>query len=1061
MNGILLHRAHTATSLGDALAAELSGPRDDPFAADLVVVPNPATQRWLSQHLARRAGDDGRGICAGIDFVSFDGLEDRLSRSVGLPEARWRVETLTWAFLRLLDDPAPSAALDPLRRHLGGARERITTLRRIARLFERYARWRPTMVARWLEGADVDADGRPLGFDAWQPALWRLTSRLLDVDPVADDEALLAALAAAGPGLPLPPAISVFLPTRLTPLRVRLLETLAAHRRVELWLAGPVPRSVPAANPLLGRLGREAADALLPSGSLRTIVEASPRTDTLLGRLAEDLAADRPPVGAPWDEADRSVQVHSCHGLERQVEVLRDAITDLLDRDATLQPRDVVIACADLEAASPLIQAAFGLPESVRDRHPASGFRVQVADRTGAELNPLVGVLERLLRLPTSRMEGADVLDLCAQPAVAARFGFQPSDLDRLSELVARSGIRWGLSAQQRGVFGLGSLRQNTWTAGLQRMLLGIALSEDGLPTVGTTLPLDDIDSSDVVLVGALSELVSRLSRLASEFATPATLGTWVERLRRGLEWTTDARGDDAWQQAHLWAGIGRLAERGGGEAVISLAEIESLLAAEFAETPARPPFGNGSLLVCSLASVRHLPYRVVCLLGLDEGTFPRPPAHDGDDLLLRAPRPGDPDPTLQDRQLLLDAILAAGDHLIITYQGRNAATNEAVHPSAALADLLEGIEATATRADAVPITRPARLDSAHPGVVVEHPLQPFDPAYFRGPRASFDAISLRGARALAGPRRPGEESLQVPPADAITELSLADLTAFLAHPARHFLRTRTGLSLRSADREHDEVPIEPDHLQRWEIGSRIVRLARSGQPLERIAEAEWLRGTVPPAQLGSRFVDDVRAQARQVLRLLPKATAQDAAVHDVHVDVAGVRVAGRVRLQEGRLVGVEFSRLQARHRLGAWAPLVLAAAAGVDVAGALLVGRGGSFALDAPPPEAATRALAELVALYRAGLDRPLPLTPRVGEAVAEARAMGQDPFDRDIRRLDRPWEFDSDATWLMFYPTLDALTGVPNDGPITFGHPEEPRLVTALSRTLWDPLLAQEATR
>ena len=72
--------------------------------------------------------------------------------------------------------------------------------------------------------------------------------------------------------------------------------------------------------------------------------------------------------------------------------------------------------------------------------------------------------------------------------------------------------------------------------------------------------------------------------------------------------------------------------------------------------------------------------------------------------------------------------------------------------------------------------------------------------------------------------------------------------------------------------------------------------------------------------------------------------------LRDVHVDVAGVRVAGRVRLQEGRLVGVEFSRLQARHRLGAWAPLVLAAAAGVDVAGALLVGRGGSFALDAPP---------------------------------------------------------------------------------------------------------------
>ncbi|MBK8459696.1 MAG: exodeoxyribonuclease V subunit gamma [Micropruina sp.] len=157
----------------------------------------------------------------------------------------------------------------------------------------------------------------------------------------------------------------------------------------------------------------------------------------------------------------------------------------------------------------------------MKDLHPASAFRVEVSDRTAADINPLVEILLRLLRLPTSRVDLAELLDFCAQPAVAARFGLRPEDAERISDLAERSGIRWGLSPGHRAQFGLGGFRQNTWISGLQRLLLGIALTEDDLTAAKTTLPFDDIESSDVQLLGGLSELISRLNRLIGLFEEP------------------------------------------------------------------------------------------------------------------------------------------------------------------------------------------------------------------------------------------------------------------------------------------------------------------------------------------------------------------------------------------------------------------------------------------------------------------------------------------------------------------------------------------------------------
>ena len=212
---------------------------------------------------------------------------------------------------------------------------------------------------------------------------------------------------------------------------------------------------------------------------------------------------------------------------------------------------------------------------------------------------------------------------------------------------------------------------------------------------------------------------------------------------------------------------------------------------------PTRANFRTGHLTVCTLLPMRSVPHRVVCLLGLDDGAFPRKAPRDGDDLMLERPHVGERDPRSEDRQLLLDALLAASERLIVTYTGNDERTNAPRPPAVPVGELLDAVDATVRCEDG---------QLARERVVVRHPLQPFDPRNFiaghiagRHPW-SFDGAALAGARALAGPR---SEPPSVPagplPSRASGVVELADLVRFVEHPVRAFLRQRLGISLYSA----------------------------------------------------------------------------------------------------------------------------------------------------------------------------------------------------------------------------------------------------------------------
>src|SRR5215210_1912333 len=680
-----IHRAERADGLVDALAALLGEPLGDPFAPEVVAVPTRGMERWLTQRLSAGLGAQaGRqdGVCANVDFPSPRRLTDEavaVAAGIAPEEDAWLPERLVWALLEVVDTALHEPWLQSLAAHLGATLDtadasrqarRFASVRHIAELFDRYALQRPSMIRAWAAGRDVDASGAKLPPDArWQAELWRrLRARTEQPDPAERIEAACARLRAEPELVELPDRLSVFGLTRLPAGRLQVLEAIAAARDVHLFLLHPSPglwervaqappitrraedvtRELPS-NRLLASWGQDVRELQLVTGPPADRDHhhpTPPATGSLLARIQADVREDRPPPGPPLpgrdDERmelgeDRSIQVHACHGRARQVEVLRDAILHQLAEDPALEPRDVIVMCPDIEAFAPLIGATFGageisadddelddLPEELRP----PDLRVRLADRSLRQTNGVLGFVSRLLELADQRLTASQVLDLADREPVRRRFGLDDDDLARMEEWVADSGIRWGLDAAHRAPFKLDNLPAGTWRAGLDRVLLGVAMTEEDQRLFGGVLPLDDVASGAIDLAGRLAELIDRVQAALDRMRKPMTVGGWTAAIAAAADTLTSTPGRNGWQRAELQRLLDDVereaAVAGASRTTLALAEVRALLAERLEGRPTRTNFRTGHLTICTLVPMRSVPHRVVCLLGLDDGEFPR-----------------------------------------------------------------------------------------------------------------------------------------------------------------------------------------------------------------------------------------------------------------------------------------------------------------------------------------------------------------------------------------------------------------------------------------------------
>jgi exodeoxyribonuclease V gamma subunit len=725
----------------------------------------------------------------------------------------------------------------------------------------------------------------------------------------------------------------------------------------------------------------------------------------LLHRLQADIAAGRPPSPDSLRAAklrsgrDRSLGLHSCHGPLREAEVLRDQLLAAFDELPDLAPQDVVVMAPDLETYAPYLQAVFGVEEGRQGSIP---FRI--ADRPARAGRPGIQAFAQGLRLLRGRLTAPEVLDLLALEPVRLARGVDVEGLDRLRGWVEGAGIRWGIDGAHRKQVGQPDLEGNTWRWGLTRMFLGWAASGDASSRLATgeLLPYDPA-GADPRLLGALAEIEDLLVRWREELLEARlTMAAWADHLGGFAAQLLGAGETDQEERLTIERTLGDLVQRAdlaGFKAPLGLDAVTGLLAEALEEDPPPRGFLEGAITVCALQPMRAIPFRVVALMGMNDGAFPRSDRPAGFDLAARRPRLGAALRRDTDRLLFLEALVSARERLILTWTGQDARSEALAPPSVVVAELLD-------------VLRDMCAQPGDDALVQRHPLQPFSPAYFGNGDArrwfsyAADYARVGGEERGGLPRSP--LLIEPLPPRAQTEdpriLRLEHLTRCWENPARHFLQGRLGIRLADrAARLADREPLALDARLRWRVGDALVDALLQGTDVTEARRRVAAQGLLPlgtPGELAVAELLPVAASIAGLARQLRQGGPRVVAL-DLPLPAAGVRLTGSLDgLHATGRVEAGYGRLDARRELRLWlrhltlCSLVQEGALDGVAARSWACGRdegsageGGLLRLE-PVPDARVR-LEELVRLCLEGENAPLPFYPRAAHAYAKAMAV------------------------------------------------------------------------
>ncbi len=1071
MPGFHLHRSNRLESLAGTLADRVRTPLQSALAPETVLVQSQGMARWLKLQLAERLG-----VAANLRFPFPRAFAHELFRALDLTvDARpsFDPELLVWRLYSLLPGAAQRPGFDAVARYLadGDDRKRFQLAGRLARLFDQYLVYRPDLIQAW----DADDANWPEAFqaearDAWQAQLWHLVGDGWAVGHPAAWHCEFLRRAQAGdlPADRLPERVSLFGVSALPPFHLDLLAALGTVAEVHLFLLQPTehywgdlrsrreqalarrrsPRSLGEADeghPLLaslGRTGREMLDLLLDRDAQDAVEDfVAPPDDRLLGRLqgamlsltARGAAEPRLPLA----HIDDSVRVHSCHSPLREVEVLHDHLLAWFSDDPQLQPRDVIVMVPDLETYAPLLEAVLAQPEQ-----PGQFIPFSIADRS-PRAGGLGAALWHALELAGSPFAAPEVFGLLERPPVRQRFGLDEDALDRCRDWVRAAEIRWG--RDEAHTHAQSATANHTWRAGLDRLLLSFALGgTEELVACGVARSVS-VDGGEADVLGGVCQFAETLLNFARAAETPAPPAEWAERLNSFLGALCVTEGDAKREADTVRAALTTLADAqkwGGCTEPLSLSVVLEHLGPALAEDRRGSGFLHGGVTICGLKPMRSVPFAVVCLLGLNHGTFPRQNTPLAFDLTARHRRAGDSSPRDDDRYLFLETLLSARARLHLSYVGQSQRDGKDIPPSVVVSELLDHFDHEFTTAAGTPPSRE---------LVVRHRLQAFSPDYFRGeglfsfsPANHAAAVALQERRQEPIPPLAGKHPAESPTAP----VELSTLIRFFRNPAQHFAEQRLGLRFaRAEDALRDEEDFQVGTRDNHSLVEAGVATLRRHQSLRELLTLQAAAGRLPDEPLRKGEQSRLERETTAFWQRCEPHFAAPARFLAGTLTVAGWELTGRVEVFGDQVVLARYSKLDRRPEtfLAGWINLLFAASLDASVCRAVLLGRDGTFALNVPADSAAE--LGRLVTLFQRGQGEVLPFAAKTSFAYAEkfvgkvkveaeredralaaARNAWAPPFVGD----DRPDPESTDAALRLAFDGVD-LSGVADFGAVS----------------------------
>jgi exodeoxyribonuclease V gamma subunit len=956
MNGLNIFTGNRMEILAEQLARIVREPLPSPLSPEIIVVQSMGMARWVSMEIAGH-----NGVCANSRFPFPNTFLHEIFKMAipDLPdESPFDPPTLTFKIMKILPDCIGLPGFESLRQYLIDddlGMKVFQISRKIADLFDQYMVFRPEMIFNWENGKEHH----------WQAHLWRRLSRNANHMHRAGIRKTFLERLGNSPRLSdnFPKRVSMFGISHLPLFHLEAIIAISKHTPVNLFFMSPCKEYwgdivsgresrkfknkydrtrgtetnlyLEQGNRLLASMGILGRDFFSILSDLNGhIVELFDENQdiTILEKIQTDILhlidrpgdsrqtvlpgesiavsslshADRPPLS----ETDTSFRVHCCHSAMREIEVLYDNILAMMEANPDLLPKDIVVMAPDIDLYAPLVHAVFGAQTDETMRIPYS-----IADQRIIRQSRTIEGFMSILDLKGSRMGVNQVMALLDLPGIKEKFDINESEIEIFEHWIDDTRIRWGIDAEHRRRLGLPGFNENSWKSGIDRLLLGYAMPGFNRRLFSDILPYDHIEGGDAKTLGKFVTFLDRLFNIVYALNHARPLHEWnrilIEVLQQFFAENEDTESEIRVLRRRLDE-LSQIEALSGFDKPVTIEVVVSFLTGLFEREQLQSGFISSGVTFCAMLPMRSIPFKVVCLVGMNSGEFPRATMTLAFDLMAASPKIGDRSKRNDDKYLFLEALLSARKKLYISYVGQSVQDNTRIHPSVLVSELIDYIR--------------DGFGLLEDQVVIFHRLQGFSPEYFKknGELFSFDYENfVAGSKIFEDRTDAPFLTTKLPePAEAFKDLTIQGISAFFSNPAKYLLENRLGIFLSGTgdvldDREHFRL----DHLEKYLMDQELMKTRRAGSDLKDFFPLKRASGELPHGKVGECIYNEMSLDADDFVRKI-NARIKNGPLEasDVDLNIADFRICDRVTDgYENGLCKVIYAKSKPKYLINTW----------------------------------------------------------------------------------------------------------------------------------------------
>ena len=973
---LILHTSNQLENLSEQFAKLVSTPLHSVFAKEQIIIPNAGMQQWLCLQMAQQLG-----ICANYHFFSPEEYMWKLLRQVvpNIPQQDpSQPEILRWRLASLFLDETQH--YPELVHYLSDEMAAWDLANTLAPVLDKYLFYRPDWIRQWEAGQ--------FAADDWQARLWQQLMKPSDqaqqithwldlqdhfIDAFATRQSLQTTTE-------LPQRVCFFSVPALSAGYTRLLAELAKQIDVHLFMVNPCCQywgdneaiklqflysTANKNNALLdslGQQGRDYFDQLYQLGVQSETHWVAPQRDTVLHCLQSDvLSLQQSQLDLTTLGEQQSIQFHSCHTPMREVEVLHDQILAALEASADLTPADIVVMTPAIECYAPYIEAVFSTAEQA--------LPFSIADRSTSCHKPEVELFLKSLDLPEQHFNVEAVFELLEYEAIRKQFNINEKQVLQCRHWAEQTNIRWGVSGEIRASMGLPNSDEHSWKQGLDRMLLGYMMSGEQLFSDSLLLPFNAIEGQDALLLSSFCRFTDRLFQLAEWSLQKLNISEWMEHLRDLV--ITIFSPKSTYQP--ILSALDRIDQQqqlAEFKRPVTFTVIKKIVL-ELLEVADEARFMSYGISFCALVPMRSIPFKMVALLGMNDGEFPRQDSHHSFDKIALETRQGDRSHRNEDRYVFLESLLAARQRLYISYIGQSVQDNSNLPPSVVVSELLDYLtQMTGCRQS---------------NWICKHPLQAFSRRYYTHDQPHHTGLFSYVKEYLSLHNETIKKQLpsafisqklataEVKIQAEDKQLSLEELIHFYRAPARTFLKHKFAIQVFN---DVDVLPIrEPFALESFidtQIREQISPLSDCQLTARDLCRA---KGLLPHGNIGTSLFSEQAEIVQEFYQNYPALLSLDQQQQAFHLPLGEYTLVGKLSdLTTTGCIKYQLGNYYAGDLLAIWLQhLVINSVAldKVEEPETRVYQPNDAFTLTAIPD--AKELLTQLLAAYWQGLETPL----------------------------------------------------------------------------------------